>query len=426
MAVKVPVLNTLRKSGIAFIDDIPWGTHFCAFYETKEDLLAILLPYFKAGLENNEYCLWVVSEPFSTLEAASYLKNAVPSSYLQQMEILPHTEWYLKCDGFQGEQLVRRCVDRVNYALAKGYDGLRFSGCTTWINNNYWKKFMDYEAALEREIGELKALVLCPYQLSSCGIHQVLDLVSKHQFAFIKSQYDWKHNNSIYKFNRSEIIGKMAAGVVHEIRNPITSVRGFIQLLKSKGNLEEYDDYFAIIIDELDRANEILTEYLSLARDKKDADLQWQNLNDILAALLPLLQADANKEGKDVILEMGNIEDILVDSKDIRQVILNLSRNGLEAMEKGGALELTTSMEGNNVVLEVNDSGRGIPEEILNNLGTPFKTTKEHGTGLGLFICFKILESYQAKVAVDSSPDGTRFVIRFPVFPADGPGCANR
>ena len=85
------------------------------------------------------------------------------------------------------------------------------------------------------------------------------------------------------------------------------------------------------------------------------------------------MQADANKEGKDVILEMGNIEDILVDSKDIRQVILNLSRNGLEAMEKGGALELTTSMEGNNVVLEVKDSGRGIPEEILNNLGTPFK-----------------------------------------------------
>jgi len=417
MALKAPAFRALRKSGLAFIDDIPWGTHFCAFYETKEDLLEILIPYFRAGLENNEYCLWVVSEPFSILEAAGCLKKALPSSHLQHMEILPHTEWYLQDNGFHWEQVVRGWIDKVNYALARGYDGIRVSGCTAWIHNNYWKKIMEYEAALEREMGELKAIVLCPYQLSNCGLHQVLDLVSRHQFSFIKSEYDWKNNNSIYRFNRSEIIGKMAAGVVHEIRNPITSVRGFIQLLKGKGELAEYGDYFSLILAELDRANAILTEYLSLARDKRDVTLQWQNLNDILAALLPLMQADAKKEGKEVILEMGEIEDLLVDSRDIRQLVLNLSRNGLEAMEAGGVLELATSMEGNYAVLEVRDTGKGIPEEILNNLGSPFQTTKENGTGLGLFICFKILERYQAKVAVDTSPHGTRFVIRFPASP---------
>jgi two-component system, sporulation sensor kinase E len=221
-------------------------------------------------------------------------------------------------------------------------------------------------------------------------------------------------NNYITKFNRTDLIGKMAASVVHEIRNPITSVKGFVQLLKNKIIMEEYSDYFNLIIEELDRANEILTEYLSLARDKKDADLQRQDINEILTALLPLLRADAIKAGKNVLLQTGEINELWVDPKDIRQVVLNLARNGLEAMAKGGTLEIRTYMEEEFVVLEVKDSGCGIPEDIMNNLGAPFVSTKENGTGLGLFVCLKILDTYKATVTVDSSSQGTNFIIRFP------------
>lgn len=408
-------IDNLRKAGITFIDDIPWGTHICSFFETKDDLLEILIPYFKAGLENNEFCMWIVSEPISVNEATDVLKNAISEyeSYLPQIEILHDSQCYTKNGDFLGEEVLQGWSAKVNNAITKGYEGLRLCGSTTWLNNRIWKTFMDYEAGVEKEIGRLKMIALCPYEFGMCGLHEILDVVNNHQFSFIKSKNDWKYHNTIAKFDRLNLISQMAAGIAHEVRNPMTTVRGFIQLLQSKNDFQSYHDYFKIMIDELDRANGIISEYLSLAQEK-GSDVQKHNLNSIINALYPLLQADAVKEDKDVILHTGEIKNILVDSKDIRQVILNLSKNGLEAMTAGGVLEIRTYMGEMGVVLEIKDTGHGIPEEIINNLGTPFVTTKENGTGLGLSISFKILDSYNAKIKVDSSPKGTSFIITFP------------
>lgn len=193
----------------------------------------------------------------------------------------------------------------------------------------------------------------------------------------------------------------------------MTSVKGFIQLLQNNQDLKKYQEYFKLMVDELDRANTIITEYLSLAKEK-DREIQQHNLNSILTSLMPLLQADARKEDKDIILFAGQIDDIFVDSKDIRQVIFNLVRNGLESMPNGGTLEIRTYMDNNDVMLEVKDHGVGIPEEIIANLGTPFLTTKENGTGLGLSVSYKILKSYNATINVKSSSEGSIFTIRFP------------
>ncbi|MGI6685229.1 MAG: MEDS domain-containing protein [Bacillota bacterium] len=423
MGIQVMDDINIRKTGITFIDDIPWGTHICGFYETNDDLVDILVPYFKAGLENNEFCMWVVSDPISVDEAAEVLKNAIPEyeTYLSQIEIIHDSNWYTKNGYFRGEEVLEGWLAKINYAITKGYEGLRLCGSTTWLNKRLWKTFLDYEADIEREIGKLKMIALCPYRLGQCGIHEILDVVNNHQFSFIKSKYDWKYSNAITKFDRLKLISQMAAGIAHEVRNPMTTVRGFIQLLQSKNDFQSYNDYFNIMIDELDRANDIISEYLSLARDK-DKNVQKHNLNSIINALYPLLQADAVKEDKDIIFHPGEIENILVDPKDIRQVILNLSKNGLEAMKAGGVLEIRTFMEETGAALEIKDTGNGIPEEIINDLGTPFLTTKENGTGLGLSVCFKILDSYNAKVKVDSSPQGTRFIISFPRNSAENSG----
>jgi signal transduction histidine kinase len=217
------------------------------------------------------------------------------------------------------------------------------------------------------------------------------------------------------KFDRLRLVGKMAASVAHEIRNPMTSVKGFLQLLQSKDDFKAYQDYFALMLEELDRANDIITGYLSLARER-GTNPEMYNLNDILTSLLPLLQADALKEDKEIVFRPGEIVDLHIDPKEIRQVILNLARNGLEAMNQGGVLEFSTYMEDEKVVLEVKDTGSGIPEEILSKLGTPFLTTKEGGTGLGLSISFNILENYRAHVKVNSSSSGTTFKISFPYY----------
>jgi hypothetical protein len=121
--------ENVRNSGIDIIGGVPWGTHFCQFYQTKEDLMDILVPYFKEGLENNELCVWIISQPLEVEEAKEALRRAVPyfDVYLQkgQIEIIPYTQGYIKEGIFDPERAVNSCVEKINQALARGYGGLR-------------------------------------------------------------------------------------------------------------------------------------------------------------------------------------------------------------------------------------------------------------------------------------------------------------
>ncbi|MHB8125709.1 MAG: MEDS domain-containing protein [Desulfitobacteriaceae bacterium] len=408
--------QNLRQTGIEFLKDIPWGTHICGFYQTKKDLVDILVPYFKIGLENNEYCMWVVSEPISVNEAEQVLRDALPNLdfFLKssQIEILSHAEWYLRFGNFDGKQVLDAWVEKIQRALEKGYEGIRISGNTSWLKKRYFKTFMDYESKVEKLIGSLKMIAMCTYQLDQCGIHEVIDIVNNHQFSFIKNQYDMDSIYNISRYDRINLVGKMAASIAHEIRNPMTSVKGFLQLLQGKNDLQPYKDYFSLMIDELDRANGIISEYLSLVR-VEEKSFQKEYLNHILEALLPLLHADALKEDKEVTLNMGEIVELLLNPKDIRQLVLNLVRNGLEAMRPGGNLTIKTYIQDESVVLEVRDQGEGISKDVYEKIGNPFFTTKEQGTGLGLAVCYSIAERHNATIDFESGPSGTTFYVRF-------------
>ncbi|MBE0466209.1 MAG: PAS domain S-box protein [Candidatus Desulforudis sp.] len=220
------------------------------------------------------------------------------------------------------------------------------------------------------------------------------------------------------RLDRLDLIGEMAAGIAHEIRNPMTSARGFIQLLGEKEERPQHRCYFDLVIQELDRANAIISEYLSLAKNKT-VDKQQLNLNKVIQALMPMIAADARKSDKDVNIQLAEVPDLLLDEKEIRQLILNLVRNGLEAMEAHGILTIRTALDDGAVVLQVEDQGPGIPDEFLNKLGTPFFTTKESGTGLGLAVCHSIAHRHNATVAPETGPNGTTFHVRFNIPPPD-------
>lgn len=300
------------------------------------------------------------------------------------------------------------------YARGNNYDGIRVCGSPVWNHKNTWKKIMEYETVLEERIGYTNLVALCLYCLSDLEIHQILDLTSNHEFAFIKCDYDWKYSAKIAELNRLEQVVQMAAGIVHEVRNPMTTVIALMQLLQDKQELQSHHSLFSTIEDELHRANDIISGYLSLV-GQKNRQVKNHNLNQILQDLLPLMQAEAKKQHKTIRLLPGKIVDIAVDQKEIRHVILNLVNNGLESMDCDGVLEIKTYMRKNHVVLAIKDQGHGIPSELLENLGKPFITTKESGTGLGLYVTFKILEQYHTKVKVDSSLKGTTFTISFPL-----------
>lgn len=212
--------------------------------------------------------------------------------------------------------------------------------------------------------------------------------------------------------DRLNLVGQMAAGIGHEIRNPMTTVRGFLQLLGDKEEFSEAKSYFNLMIEELDRANSIITEFLSLARNKV-VDLNPLSLNKLIESIQPLLQADAMVSDKEIVLDLQETKVLLLDEKEIRQLLINLVRNGLDAMPNGGKLTIKTFMDDEEVVLAVKDEGSGINSEVLKKIGTPFFTTKENGTGLGLATCYSITARHNAVIDIDTSPSGTTFFVRF-------------
>ena len=216
------------------------------------------------------------------------------------------------------------------------------------------------------------------------------------------------------RLDRLNLVGEMAAAIGHEVRNPMTTVRGFLQLLSGKPESQGLADYFTLMIEELDRANSIISEFLSMARDKT-VNLQKRNLNAILEAITPLIKADAVVTDKNVSFALGEIPELNVDEKEIRQLILNLVRNGLEAMPPKEVLSIKTYLEGNEVVMAVTDRGCGIEPAVLNKLGTPFFTTKDKGTGLGLAVCYSIAARHNAAIQVDTGSDGTTFRVHFKI-----------
>jgi PAS domain S-box-containing protein len=169
------------------LGDMPWGTHLCHFYETNRDLLEAMIPYFKAGLENNEFCLWVISDPLTEEEAKSALRQAVPDfeRHLadRRVEIVSHREWYLNGGRFDLQRVIKGWNEKLEDALARGFAGMRVSGNTAWMQREDWRDFREYEMQLEELLAGRRMIALCTYHLAATQASQLLDVARIHQSA---------------------------------------------------------------------------------------------------------------------------------------------------------------------------------------------------------------------------------------------------
>lgn len=213
--------------------------------------------------------------------------------------------------------------------------------------------------------------------------------------------------------DRLSLVGQMAASITHEVRNPMAVVRGFLQLMQEKSP-ESMDHYYRIVLEELDRANSIINDFLSLAQNRV-AEKEESQLHDIIHELSPLLWADANLRGQSIELMLAHdVPKLHLNSKEIKQVVLNLARNGMEAMSEKGVLTLETRMVDDKVELCVRDTGPGLPRVKKEKLFEPFYTTKAKGTGLGLSMCLSIVERHNGTITVESEEgQGTTFKVAF-------------
>lgn len=228
-----------------------------------------------------------------------------------------------------------------------------------------------------------------------------------------KKQYE----KELKRLANLDLIGQMAAGISHEIRNPMTTVRGFLQLMLMNEQLEPHAAHFNLMIGELDRANAIITEFLSVG-NTRTSDMKMMSLNTILDDISPLIKIDTANQNKQIHIYTQEVPELLLNHNEIRQLIINLYRNGLEAMDEGQTLTIGTYPENDNsVVLAVQDQGSGIDPAIIDKIGTPFYTTKDEGTGLGLGICYAVAARHNATITMETGPEGTIFFTKFPVEP---------
>ncbi len=176
--------------------DVPWGAHLCQFYEDRRDLTDILVPYFRTGLRNNEFCMWVTSEPLRSVEAKAALAEEIPNleEYLHkgQIEILDYSQWYTPGGRFEADRVLKGWVQKLGAALERGFDGLRLTGNTFWLEKSDWQDFKEYEATVDGVMGQYRMLALCTYSLAKCGAPEILDVVANHAFALIKRAGKWE------------------------------------------------------------------------------------------------------------------------------------------------------------------------------------------------------------------------------------------
>ncbi|HXQ84944.1 MAG TPA: MEDS domain-containing protein [Xanthobacteraceae bacterium] len=186
----------LRRTGLNVLGDMPWGAHVCMFYDSKEDLLDTVGPYFEAGLESNEFCLWAPSDPVTVEEARVGLSRRIPDFERHlaagNMEITPGREWYLDGDRFGLDRITRAWDEKLRGALAKGYEGIRVSGNAFWLNSKHYKDFCNYERALNKAFKDKRIMALCTYSMVASGAAEVLEVARAHHLAVARRKGDWE------------------------------------------------------------------------------------------------------------------------------------------------------------------------------------------------------------------------------------------
>ncbi|MFS0862753.1 PAS domain S-box protein [Fredinandcohnia sp. 179-A 10B2 NHS] len=224
-----------------------------------------------------------------------------------------------------------------------------------------------------------------------------------------------KAESLMRKNEKLSTAGQLAAGIAHEIRNPLTSVKGFVQLMQNGQDLQR--PYLDIMYSEITRVEGIIKELLLLSKPNKE-NFSEKNVVTIIEQVVTLMETEAALKDVHMKVELRN-ENLLItcDDNQIKQVFINLIKNAIEAMPAGGEIHLSITTHDQDVIISLRDTGYGIPPEILSKITQPFYTTKDKGTGLGLAVCFNIIENHKGTIEIESELNqGTTFTVTFPLL----------
>jgi C4-dicarboxylate-specific signal transduction histidine kinase len=469
-----------RNTGIEPVGEMPWGTHFCHFYETRDDLLETLLPFFKVGLEADEFCAWVVSEPLTEPEVWQALERAVPGleRYVsdQSIEVLNARDVYLAGGEINLRRIIGNWRTKLERAVSRGHQGIRVSGNTAWLEQKHWRDFMEYEAELNRGIGDQPMLVLCTYPLTTSGATEFLDVAGTHQFAVAKRRGRWEMVETpqltqakaeIARLNREleqrvlertteleaaiedqkrasealqeaqralahvtrlTTISELTTSLAHEVNQPLAAIEAnaaasLSWLDHTPPALDEARQGMHLVIRDAQRAGDVIAHARALVK-KSDGEKSLVVVDQMIREVLSLVQPEVQRHA--VVVEEAladGLPPVLGDRIRLQQLILNLIMNGIDAMAgvTSRPRRLVVSCEpaqaedGPGVLVGVQDAGVGAAENNLEKLFDPFFTTKRDGLGMGLSIGRSIAEAHGGRLWARRNADhGLTFHLLVP------------
>ena len=240
--------------GLTGIDELPWGSHLCQFFASGDELRDAIVPYFKAGLENDERCLLVAMDPFGSDGARSALRAAVSDfdrrELAKQIEIHDVRAWYAAAGAIEAERMADGLLRSEEQSRADGYNGFRTNGNVGWLRRDQWKDFQDYEARVSRALKGRRMISLCSYCLDNCAPRDVLDVVCRHDVTVGRNARGWTtmaaSGDELARGSATEQrLSLLVQELQHRIKNSLATVQALAgSTIRTARSLEEFDKSF--------------------------------------------------------------------------------------------------------------------------------------------------------------------------------------
>jgi C4-dicarboxylate-specific signal transduction histidine kinase len=477
------MMAATRNTGIEPLGDMPWGTHVCLFYETKQDALDTLIPYFRAGLESRERCVWAVSDPIAEEDARTALVRSVPDALADgAIEILPGDEWYMAGVDQGMKAIVRGWEEKLAHAVAAGYEGLRISGNAFWLQTGQWAAFSEYEHEVGCSLAGQPMIALCTYSLRHTHAAEVLDVARAHEFTLARRHGRWERIETpelkqakreiqrlkteleervvertrqlaaaneqleaeyaerervegvleeakvaLYRKSRLTAMGVLTASIAHEINQPLTGIvtnseASLRWLTNEEPDLQRVKDGLGRIARDANRAADVITRIRALVAGRSEhAEI---DINQAVTEAAVFMKGTLERYRVGVRLVLAaDPPHVMGDKVQLQQAIINVVSNAAEAMADVRAhreIVVGTGSTGEGgVVVTIEDRGRGLTPEASDRMFEPFFTTKIQGMGLGLSIARTIVEAHGGSLSASPAAAGGT-VFKFTI-PGSGP-----
>jgi signal transduction histidine kinase len=447
--------NNLRDSGINIVGQIPWGTHFCYFYYSVEDLLNLLLPYIVKGLISNEICIWITSNEINVDDANDLIINELNGglskvNLKEQLKIIDYNNFFFENQSISDENPIKLLDKFLENRVAHKYEGIRITGDTNWLRKGDFEDFMCYELKMDDVKRKLNLMMLCTYPINKFIKADVLNIANTHDFSIfdkndglkiIKSsereeieQQKREIQLQMQNLQRINNIGVLTSSIAHDFNNLLSIIKSYADMARMEiESDDQINGYLNEISLSIKSSAKLIHRLLMYSKEEShQMHLEIININDIIKELLEMMNYFI-AENIIILTELdSNLPTIEADVGKIEQILINLIINARDALPNGGIINIKTLFHRKDdldripkdlekgksyIQIYIEDNGIGMDKHTLNNIFQLFFTTKDEGkgTGLGLTIVKTFTEHHNGWIDVESEEgQGSIFRVFLP------------